>query len=167
MILPILWVGSALAIAISALRSRHDERALEFGRGAVGFLYIVAGAGANAYFLLRGDDYHDFASGSYLPFVRETWVDLVVPHHDAWISVLIVFELGVGLLAVAGGRRTQVAYGAAIAFHLALLSFGWAFYLWSVPMVAALVVLLRSERQAHRTPKVLGVLDVVKEPALR
>ena len=45
-----------------------------------------------------------------------------------------------------GGRETQLAYGAGIAFHVALLSFGWGFYLWSVPMIAALMTLLRRER---------------------
>ena len=116
-------------------------------------LYLGGGAAVNAFFLLRGDDYAKFADGSYLAFVRRTWRTLVVPNHETWISLLIVFEVMVGLLAMRGGRRTQLAYAAAIAFHVALLSFGWGFYLWSVPMIAALSQLLRAEqRQAETTP---------------
>ena len=146
--LPLLWVSCAVAVVLAAVRSRHHPGALRLGRIAVATLYLGAGAAVNAAFLLRGDDYAEFAEGSYLPFVRDTWASLVVPHHDLWISLLIAFELAVGVLALLGGRRTQLAYGAALAFHVALLSFGWGFYLWSVPMGAALATLLRAERRA-------------------
>jgi hypothetical protein len=82
--------------------------------------------------------------------VRETWRDLVVPNHDWWVAALVVFELTIGSLALVGGRWTQVAYGAAIAFHVGLLSFGWGFALWSVPMIGALATLLYAERRAEQ-----------------
>jgi uncharacterized membrane protein YphA (DoxX/SURF4 family) len=144
--LPVLWVASAAAIVTAAVRSRRHPRALLVGRLGVGFLYIVAGA-VNAWFLSRGDDYHDFASGSNVAFVRDTWQSVVVPSHDVWIALLIGFELVVGALSLAGGWRTQLAYGLAIVFHVCLLSFGWGFGLWSIPMIAALVTLLRAERR--------------------
>jgi hypothetical protein len=131
------------------VRSRRHERALRTGRIAFAILYIAAGACVNALFLLRGDDYANFADGASIDFVRSTWRDLVVPHDEIWIGLLIAFELAVGVLALLGGRRTQLAYGAAIAFHIALLAFGWGFFLWSVPMIAALATLLRAERTAH------------------
>jgi hypothetical protein len=52
---------------------------------------------------------------------------------------------------IAGGKRTQVALVAAIGFHVALLSFGWGFFLWSIPMIGALGLLLRAERQRSST----------------
>jgi len=81
------------------------------------------------------------------------------PHHVLWIGLLVVFEAAVGALAVAGGRRTQLAYMAAIVFHVALLSFGWGFYVWSLPMIAALTTLLRAEQRAspQPAPSVLAV----------
>ncbi|HVW32270.1 MAG TPA: hypothetical protein VHL53_07010, partial [Acidimicrobiia bacterium] len=97
---------------------------------------------------LRGDDYARFADGSSIPFVRHTWRTLVVPNHHWFISALVAFELAVGVLALLGGWRTRLAYAAAIAFHGALLSFGWGFALWSLPMIAALGTLLRAERSA-------------------
>jgi len=147
----ILWVGCAVAIVTAAVRSRHDVGALRIGRRSVAVLYIGAGAAVNAFFLLRGDDYAKFADGAYVRFVRDTWRDVVVPHHHLWIALLIAFELAVGALALLGGRRTQLGYVAAIAFHVALLSFGWGFYLWSVPMAWALSVLLRGELRAATT----------------
>lgn len=151
MILPIIWVTCAVVIVAAAIRAPRGASALRTGRLGVGTLYLAAGAAVNAWFLIRGDNYAKFAANSYLGFVRHAWRDLVVPNHYIWISLLITFELAVGVLALLGGRRTQVAYGAGIAFHAALLSFGWGFYLWSVPMIAALVRLLHAERRAGRT----------------
>lgn len=150
-VLPLVWVGCAVAVGAAAIRSRRHPRALRAGRIAVGVLYLGAGAAVNAWFLLRGDDYAEFANGAAVAFVRDTWRDLVVPHHTVWISLLIVFEVGVGALALLGGKRMQLAYGAAIAFHVALLAFGWGFALWSLPMTAALLQLLLGERAAAVT----------------
>ena len=150
--LPVLWITCAAAVVTAAVRSRRDPAAVELGRRAVALLYLGAGAGVNAFMLLRGDDYAKFADGAYLGFVRHTWRSVVVPHHAAWIGLLIAFELAVGLLALMGGWRTRLAYGAAIAFHVALLSFGWGFYLWSLPMIAATAALLRAE--LHLAPRV-------------
>ncbi len=149
----VLWVGSAVMIIRSALRSRRHPEAVRAARRAFAFLFVLAGAAMNALFLASGEDYRTFADGSSMAFVRHTWHSLVVPHHHAWIGLLVVFELTVGLLALLGGRPTQVAYVLAIAFHVALLSFGWGFAVWSVPMVAALCVLLRAE-QSDATPGV-------------
>lgn len=157
--MPVLWVGCAVVVIVAAVRSwsgRHPG-ALRTGRLGVGVLYLVAGAFVNALFIVRGDDYDGFAGGAYVDFVRDTWQSLVVPNHHVFIWLLVVFEAAVGLLALAGGKRTQLAYGLAIAFHVALLSFGWGFYLWSLPMLAALTQLLRAERRADST-RTLGLV---------
>ena len=144
----IIWIACAGVIVTQAIRCRRHRRALHTARLAFAVLYIVGGAAANTLFLLRGDDYAKFADASAVPFVRHTWHTLVVPNHAAWIMLLILFELAVGLLALLGGRETQFAYVAAIAFHVALLSFGWGFLLWSLPMITSLAVLLSAERRA-------------------
>ena len=144
----VVWVGFAIVIVRAAWRSRRHPEAVRTGRLAFAWLYLAGGALMNLLFLVSGDDYGAFADGSSIAFVRHTWHSLVVPHHAAWIGLLIVFEVVVGLLALAGGRRAQLAYALAIAFHVALLSFGWGFFLWSLPMIAAFAVLLRAERRA-------------------
>lgn len=65
-----------------------------------------------------------------------------------------------GVTALLGGKRTQVAYVAAIGFHIAPLSFGSGLYLWSVPVRAALVTLLRANGAHPRAERELRlVLD--------
>lgn len=150
--LPVLWVGCAVVIVGAAFRAGHSELARRVGRAGVGALYLLAGAAVNLGMVLRGDDYAGFADGAYVAFVRDTWESLVVPNHEWFIGALIVFEAAVGLLALSGGRRTQLAYALAIAFHVALLSFGWGFFLWSIPMIAAFTALLRAERTPHAAP---------------
>lgn len=144
--MPVIWVACAVVIIGAAVRARDSAWATRVGELGVAVLYLVAGALVNAVYLAEGEDYADFAERSYLPFVRDTWASLVVPHHDFFIGLLIAFELVVGLLALAGGRYAQFGLAAAAAFHVALLSFGWWFYAWSLPILAALVLLLRAER---------------------
>jgi hypothetical protein len=161
----ILWVASAVVIIRAAWRVRQHPDAARTGRFAFAFLYLVAGAGMNALFLVRGDDYAKFADGAYISFVRHAWHTLVVPHHEAWIALLILFEGTVGLLAVIGRRKLQLAYALAITFHIALLSFGWGFYAWSLPMIAALAALLHAERRQRPADNTLTHAVVVSRAA--
>jgi hypothetical protein len=148
--LQVVWIACAVAIVVAAVRTRRGTDALRMGRLAVAMLYLGAGALVNAVLLATGEDYAKFADQAYIGFVRHTWRSLVVPNHVLFISLLVIFEATVGVLVLSGGRRTQLGLTAAIAFHCALLSFGWGFYLWSIPMIAALTVLLRAERAASR-----------------
>ena len=143
---PILWVVLGVTVLVCGLRARRSRAALRAGQVALAALYLVGGALVNLVYLVRGDDYATFADGSYLPFVSDTWRSVVVPNHHFFISLLIAFELVVGLLALRGGRAAVPGLIAAIGFHVALLSFGWGFYLWSLPMLLALGLLLRAQR---------------------
>jgi hypothetical protein len=71
----------------------------------------------------------------------------VVPHDVIFIGMLIVFEATVGVLVLVAGRPRRIALVLIMAFHVALLSFGWAYLVWVVPMVGALVLLLRADRR--------------------
>jgi hypothetical protein len=147
-----VWLACALVIIVAAVRSRHSARATTVGRHAVAALFLGAGAAVNAIFLAAGEDYVDFADGSYIPFVRHTWRTLVVPNHWLFISALIAFEAAVGLLALRGGRAAEWALAAATAFHIGLLTFGWGFYLWAIPMISSLVLLRRATRPQPDVP---------------
>lgn len=142
------WLLCAAVVVTAALRSRHDPQAARTGLQGLAALYLLGGALVNALLLATGEDYADFADGSAIPFVRNTWRQLVVPHHELFISVLIAFEAVVGALALLGRRAARLALIAAIGFHVALVSFGWGFLLWSAPMVTASLQLLRVTRCA-------------------
>jgi hypothetical protein len=150
-VLPTIWFGLGIVIVICSLRAARSRRAYVAGVTAVTLLWVVAGAAVNAYFLARGDDYSGFADGASTSFVRETWESVVVPNHELFIGLLILFEAAAGALVLVEGRVRQVALALLIGFNIALVSFGWGYLLWSVPMVAALSLLRRADRVWWRT----------------
>jgi uncharacterized membrane protein YphA (DoxX/SURF4 family) len=147
-VLPVLWVGLGIVIVGCSVRAARSRRAYVTGVTAVSVLWVVAGAGANAYLLARGADYSGFADGASTSFVRETWESLVVPHHGLFIGLLIAFEAVAGVLVLVEGAVRQWALVLLIAFNVALVSFGWGFLVWSVPMVVALSLLRRTGQDA-------------------
>ena len=76
------------------------------------------------------------------------WRVVVAPNQLLFIGLLVAFETVVGVLILSGGRRTQLGLVGAIGFHAALWLFGWGVTIYSVLMIAALVLLLRAERRA-------------------
>lgn len=153
----IAWPVLGLTTIAAGVMAHRHPRARVVGRWALGVLFVLAGALVNAVYLASGTDYGGFADASMLPFVRETWESLVAPRQGFFISLLVVFEAAVGLLVVSGGRRTQPALVAIMAFHVGLMAFGWYFWAWSLPMLGACALLLRAERAAEaRAPAVGG-----------
>jgi hypothetical protein len=147
----VAWAVLGLTTLAASLWAHRDRRARLIGRWAVALLFVVAGAGVNAWYLATGIDYAAFADASVIPFVRDTWRSVVAPNQGIWIGLLVAFEAVAGVLVASGGRRTQVGLVAIIGFHVALLAFGPFFAFWSLPMLLALVLLLRAERQAARS----------------
>jgi hypothetical protein len=139
------WGVLGVTVVVSAGMVNRKERALRWGVAALALLFVPAGALVNAAYLMAGRDYSGFADASWSSFVTDTWESLVVPHHHLFIGVLVVFELVVGVLVLVPGLLRRVALAAMIAFHVALLAFGWALAVWTVPMVWALGRLLRAE----------------------
>lgn len=149
-VLPALWAGLGIVIITCSLLAARSRRAYVTGVTAVSLLWVVAGAGANAYLLARGGDYSGFADGASTSLVRETWESLVVPHHGLFIGLLIAFEATAGVLVLVEGAPRQLALVLLIGFTVALVSFGWGFLVWSIPMVAALSLLWRAGRDVRR-----------------
>lgn len=72
-----------------------------------------------------------------------------MPHHGLFIGLLIAFEATAGVLVLVEGAPRQLALVLLIGFTVALVSFGWGFLVWSIPMVSALSLLWRAGRAAH------------------
>ena len=143
----VFWSITEVVIFVAAVWSWWSRRAMYIGRVAAATLFIAGGALFNTLTLATGGDYSGFADGSYLPVVEDTWHSIVAPHQYIFIPLLIAFEMMVGVLMLAGGRRTQVALVAAIGFHIGLMFFGWQYYPFSIAMIAAFVLLLRAQRK--------------------
>jgi uncharacterized membrane protein YphA (DoxX/SURF4 family) len=127
-----------------ALGARRSLRSYRLALGSLSALYLGLGAAANAVFLLAGSSYAHFAEASQFAFVRDTWESLVVPHERSFITVLVLFEATAGVLLLVGGRSRQVGLLLIAAFNVAVLAFSWWYAPWSVPMVVAVVLLLRA-----------------------
>ena len=151
--LPVVWFGLGAVIVACSMRAARSQRAYTTAVVAVSALWVLAGALVNGYFLARGDDYQGFADGASTAFVRDTWDSVVVPHHVWLIGLLIAFEAVAGVLVLVEGRVRQTALLLLIAFNVALVAFGWAFLVWSVPLVVALSLLWRADHSRCRTPR--------------
>jgi hypothetical protein len=156
-----VWVGLGIVVVACGVRADRSRRAYRLGIAAVSTLWVVAGAGVNVFFLLRGDDYSGFADGASTSFVRDTWESVVVPNHGLFIGLLAAYEAVAGALVLIEGRVRQTALLSLIAFNVALLSFGWGYLPWSIALTVALVLLVRADtiwRPAGRPAEALPTL---------
>lgn len=88
--------------------------------------------------------YSAFADDALFGFVRTSWSSVVAGAPAPAIGALAFFECVVGLLVLFGSPRLAlVGAGLMAAFHLALMTFGWGFWIWCVPMLVLLGVLVR------------------------
>ena len=149
MLVQVAWAVLGVIILGGALLAHRSRTAYLAAIGALAVFYTVAGAAVHAWNLATDVSYSGFADWSWSSFVTDTWESLVVPHEWIFIGLLVVFEATVGVLVLVPGRPRRIALVLIMAFHVALLSFGWAYLVWVVPMVVALVLLLRADgRQA-------------------
>jgi hypothetical protein len=143
----VFWSVTEIVIFVAAVWAWWSRRAMYVGRVAVATLFLAGGALFNTWTFATGGDYSNFADGTYLPFVTDTWRAVVAPNQGFFIPLLIAFEVAVGVLVLIGGRGTQLALIAAIGFHLGLMFFGWMYYPFSIAMIVAFALLLRAERR--------------------
>jgi hypothetical protein len=144
----ILWLVCGAATIVAAVLANRSRPARYLGRAAVGVLFIAGGALLHVVNLATGGDYTGFADPAHFGWVTGAWNAVVVPEHVLFIGLLAVFEATAGVLAISGGRKTQLGYLAVIAFYLALWPFGWIETVWVLIMLPAMLLLLRAERRA-------------------
>jgi uncharacterized membrane protein len=149
---PIVWLACGLVTLVASMLASRTARARYVGRAATGVLFVLGGTLVHVINLATGVDYVGFADPAHFDWVTDTWRSVVGPNVSLYIGLLIVFETTVGVLAVTGGRRTQVGYAGVIGFYLALWPFGWFETVWCLAMLPAMVALLRAERRAGTAP---------------
>ena len=108
------------------------------------FFLVMAGINIG---IVIGDSstYRHFADGGLFTFVRAGWRDIVMARPGVWIGLLAAGEIAIGCAFLAHRRLRRIAYVAAIAFHAALMLFGWGVWLWSVPAIALLTLAARND----------------------
>lgn len=145
-----MWLACGVATIVASVLAGRSRRWLYVGRAAVGVLFLIGGALLHAINLANGADYAGFADPAHFAWVRDAWRAVMPPNPILFIGLLAVFEATVGVLAVSGGRRTQLSYAAVIAFYLALWLFGWFETVWIIAMLPPMALLLRAERRSQR-----------------
>ena len=93
-------------------------RVARVGRLAFGVMF-TGGAAIHVAIVVTGTEtYRHFADTAFIPFVKQAWLSVFMPHAALLGLLLAAFELAVGLLILAGGPKTRLGLLAAIAFHL-------------------------------------------------
>lgn len=69
--------------------------------------------------------YEGFADLSFFGFYRTLWRRLVVPNLGMWMTLVIVFEIGVGALLLAPDPYARLGLILAAAYALFLVPFWW------------------------------------------
>ena len=145
---PIVWTACGVVTAVASAFAGRSRRARYVGRAAVGVLFVLGGALVHVLNLATGVDYAGFADPAHFAWVTDAWRAVVAPNEVLFIGLLVVFEATVGVLAVCGGRKTQVGYAGVIAFYCLLWLFGWFETVWCLVMILPMLLLLRAERAA-------------------
>ncbi len=144
----VMWLVLGATVVVASVRADVSGRAMLVARFALGVLFLVFGALVNAVYLVTDwDSFAAFGEMSQVAFVRDTWASLVVPNTGVFIGLLILGEAVAGVLVLAGGRRFEAGLVGLLGFHVGLLVFGWWLWLYAVPMLAALALLLRAQRR--------------------
>lgn len=114
-----------------------------------GFVALFAsGAGIHTVLALTTPHSYDgFADAALFNWTTGAWQNTFMADPTLWALLLAAGELVIAVLLV---KARRLGYVAVILFHLALMLFGWGFWLWCVP---ALAFAVPAARHAFRDPR--------------
>ena len=91
---------------------QRPGRMARVGRLVFGVMF-TGGAAIHVAIVVTGTEtYRHFADTAFIPFVKQAWLSVFMPHAELLGLLLAAFELAVGLLMLAGDRRTVPGTGA-------------------------------------------------------
>lgn len=139
--------GLALESRTSSALSRRRRPAGVLARKAVGGFYLVTGGVHLGIVAADPEFYRHFADGALFDFVSMGWREVFMAHPAGWGLTVAAGEIGMGVLLLRGGRWARLGWAGVVAFHLALMLFGWGFWLWCVPALAFLTLVAGKDWQ--------------------
>lgn len=118
-------------------------------RIACGFLFLWS-SGIHVG-IVSGDAevYRDVADGAWLPGIATAWRDVFMAHPAFWGLMIALGEFAIATALLTGGRWARYGLAGAVGFHLGLMTLGWGYWMWSVPVLA---ILLGPGRRRTRPP---------------
>lgn len=125
-------------------------------RALVGVAYLAAAAFNVGYTLPRSDELDGYADGAWFGFLEKFMDDVFMPNGALFMSLVIVFEIAVGVLILARGHLVDLGVAASVVWVLVVLPFlAWPYLLTNLALVVAQgVVMLR--RYDRAVPELLG-----------
>jgi hypothetical protein len=102
--------------------------------------------------------YRHFADGALVPGLSTAWRASVMPRAALAGLVVAAGEAALALLLLCSRPWRRLGWMGAIAFHLALMLFGWGFWLWSVPALGLLLRGTAADWQATANPEMPSAL---------
>ncbi|HST48531.1 hypothetical protein [Jatrophihabitans sp.] len=124
---------------------RRRRPRIRLDRRVVGSFFLFTGGVHVGIVAAEPGFYRHFADGALLGFARSRWQDVFMAHPAVWGLVLAAAEVVLGLALLRGGGWARLGWAGVIAFHLALMVFGWGFWLWSVPALTLLIPAARHD----------------------
>ena len=121
------------------------------GRQVIGAFYLVMGGVHLGVVSADASTYRHFADEGLLDFVRDGWSTIVMAHPTVWGLLLMVGEITLGALLLAGPGTARFGWVGVIAFHVLLLPFG--LWLWVYAAPALVVLLWLANRDLGRSPR--------------
>jgi hypothetical protein len=99
------------------------------------------------------ESYHSFADNTFWPWYLDAWQTVVVPYMLAFIIVLIVFEISLGLLFIINRKYLKIALVLGILFCLASMPVMIEAIYTNLPIALILAFLLWRELRLNATKK--------------
>jgi hypothetical protein len=121
-----------------ASQSSPSPRLQRFTKCAGGF-YLVMGGINVGLSIGRPSIYSGFADAALFGWVRDAWQSVFMANPAVWAGLLGGGEILIGVALLSGRRWAMAGFVAVVAFHLALMLFGWGVWLWAVPVLAVVV----------------------------
>lgn len=118
-------------------------------RLAIGLLFLW-GSGVHVG-IVSGDPelYRHVADGAWFPGIRTAWAEVFMAAPALWGLAVAAGEFTIALLLLSKGPAARFGIAGAVAFHVGLMLLGWGFWLWSVPVLAALLTIGRRTARAQ------------------
>lgn len=100
---------------------------MNLARKLFGAIYLIGAVANVAMIIFQPEIYREFANQALIPFYQNAWNSIVIPNVYVFVSLTIVFEVGLGLLFLRGRRFLGLAYLISLAFNIGLIPFGLTF----------------------------------------
>ena len=106
--------------------------------------------------------YRHFADGALVPGLAPAWRSAFMAHPSVGGLVVAAGEALLGVLLLSPDLRWRRAgWAGTIAFHVALMCFGWGFWLWCIPALSLLARGAWQDRSSVAGPRSSRLMTVV------